>query len=255
MRPFVRAKYGGTLWENWDNANGCDTDNGCDKPNVQSSGTGVGSLNHIMYGGSVGAAVFSIGGIQPFSSAHQELRVVAPIPWLPDAPRGSTVWRSQEGVFSTTWSASSNGSSMPAGDDTASWSLWINVSIPIAASDDGSGTADVRVMLPESTDASAVCAWECGLTDTSTSSSGYASQWISFDAGGGHEELEAILPPQSATTRPTDCAPIWEAGEQADIVVGVENVDWVASQPGYRKFPALSLIVGSGDFAVFAHSC
>jgi hypothetical protein len=145
---------------------------------------------------------------------------------------------------------------MPAGDDAASWSVWINVSIPIAAPDDGSGTADVRVMLPESTDASAVCAWECGLTDTPKSSSGYASEWISFDAGGGHEELKATLPAQSATTaRPTGCAPIWKAGEPAGIVVGVENVGWVASQLGYRKFPALSLIVGSGDFAILAHSC
>lgn len=209
-----------------------------------------------MYGGSVGAAVFSIGGIQPFNSAHQGLRVVAPIPWLPDAPRGSTVWRSQEGVFAATWSASTDGSSLSAGDDAVGWSVWVNVSIPIAALNDGSGTADVHVMLPESTDASAVCAWECGLMDTSTPSSRYASEWISFDAGGGHEELKATVPPRSATTtRPAGCAPIWKAGEPVGSVVGVENVDWVASQPGYRKFPALSLIVDSGDFAVLAHSC
>ena len=47
---YHMARYGGTLWENWDNANGCDTPAGCARADVQSSGIGVGSLNHIMYG-------------------------------------------------------------------------------------------------------------------------------------------------------------------------------------------------------------
>lgn len=45
---YNMAKYGGTLWENWDNANGCDTPAGCAMPGVQLTGKGVGSLNHIM---------------------------------------------------------------------------------------------------------------------------------------------------------------------------------------------------------------
>ena len=44
-----RDADGGTLWERWDNANGCDTPAGCDNKLVQESGLGVGSLNHIMY--------------------------------------------------------------------------------------------------------------------------------------------------------------------------------------------------------------
>eukprot|EP01043_Picozoa_sp_COSAG02_P075829 COSAG02_NODE_15818_length_1139_cov_0.932692_1_plen_89_part_00 len=87
------------------------------------------------------------------------------------------------------------------------------------------------------------------------SSSGHTSEWVSFDAGGGHEELKANVPLRSATTaNSAGCAPIWKAGEPVGSVDGVETVDWVA-RPGYRKFPALSLIVGSGDFAVLAHSC
>ena len=46
---YNMAKYGLTLFENWQNANGCDTPAGCDDHNVQTSGIGVGSLNHIMY--------------------------------------------------------------------------------------------------------------------------------------------------------------------------------------------------------------
>jgi hypothetical protein len=50
------------------------------------------------YGGSVGAAVFGIGGIQPFPGASGR-RVIAPVPWLVDAPRGSAVWQSRAGAI------------------------------------------------------------------------------------------------------------------------------------------------------------
>ena len=47
------------------------------------------------------SAVFGIGGIRPFApSVGGGQRVVAPVPWLPDAPRGSAVWRSSAGVTS-----------------------------------------------------------------------------------------------------------------------------------------------------------
>ena len=253
---YNMAKFGGTLWENWDNANGCDTRNGCDTKDVQSSGIGVGSLNHIMYGGSVGAAVFLLGGIQPFSADSHSKRLVAPVPWLRDAPRGSAVWRSQAGVFSATWAASEDITSvMPAGH-ASRWSVWVNVSVPIGTADDDLGT-DVRVMLPQSTHADAVCAWECGMAVGFPSSSpGYKSKWVSFDAGGGHEELQAVVPSRDATVAElASCKPLWEAGQPAASIAGIGYVHWVDSQPGYRKFPALSLVVGSGDFAVFARSC
>ena len=86
--------------------------------------------------------------------------------------------------------------------------------------------------------------------------SGYASQWVSFDAGGGHEELKATVSPKGTTTTMlTSCTPLWKAGEPAESVAGVRSVEWVSSRPGYRMFPALSLVVGSGDFAVYARSC
>eukprot|EP00035_Acanthoeca_spectabilis_P028353 m.470259 g.470259 ORF g.470259 m.470259 type:complete len:570 (-) comp29594_c0_seq1:499-2208(-) len=60
------------------------------------------SHNHIMQGGSVGEAIFGIGGIRPdfvrgmvpnvARTAASHL-LLAPVPWLPDAPRGATVWR------------------------------------------------------------------------------------------------------------------------------------------------------------------
>ena len=46
---YTMARYGGTLWENWKNALGCDNrTTGCLHAKVQTSGVGVGSLNHIV---------------------------------------------------------------------------------------------------------------------------------------------------------------------------------------------------------------
>ena len=84
---------------------------------------GVGSLNHIMYGGSVGAAVFGIGGIRPNPSGRPSL---APIPWLPDAPRGAVVWQSRAGILSAAWAAATSGLGK-------TWKLWVNVTIPAAS--------------------------------------------------------------------------------------------------------------------------
>ena len=76
------------------------------------------------------AAVFSIGGIEPFSSQSQQ--VIAPIPWLPDAPRGSSVWRSQSGVLAATWAASSDGTSTPAGFLSLSLSVPLSLSVSLS---------------------------------------------------------------------------------------------------------------------------
>ena len=215
------------------------------------------------YGGSVGSAVFDIGGIGgvqphvplgPTSSARpSERRVLAPVPWLPDAPRGSTVWRTHSGTISTAWAAHASNDS--------SWRVWVNVSVPAASSG-----AEVRVMLPRSTAPGDVCAWECGLSSSSLPSSStmtHDTHWISFDAGGGHMELRAVAPSAASTAKPPSaailresCTPIWKAGEPAGHVAGVGSVGWVHDAPGRTMFPALSLAVTSGDFAVFAtRSC
>ena len=184
--------------------------------------------------------MFGIGGIQPFAPSAGERQAVAPVPWLPDAPRGSAVWRSKAGVLSAAWAAATSG-------DT--WSLWVNVSVPSA-----SVGADVHVMLPAATNPSAVCAWECGMAGLPPS---YASHWVSFDEGGGHQEMTAIAPPPIAPSESVGdgCTPLWKAGKPAGSVAGVQGVEWLPSRPGHTMFPALSVAATNGDFAVFAKAC
>ena len=196
-----------------------------------------------MYGGSVGSAVFGIGGIEPFAPSSGGRKSVAPIPWLEDAPRGSAVWRSRAGVTSAAWAASTEGG----------WGVWVNVSLPAS---DG---ADVHVMLPRATQPSAVCAWECGLGGASAS---FTSTWVSFDGAGGHEELQAVAPAASAAFAPTlaspasNCMPIWQEGEPSRTPVpGIANVSWLPARAGRTMFPALNLFASSGAFAVFAREC
>jgi hypothetical protein len=311
---YNMAKYGGTLWENWDNANGCDTPTGCSAhKNPSSTGFGVGSLNHIMYGGSVGTAVFGIGGIQPFvpptaangtnlaphtptDRLHLESTAarsrngggsfgrpnVAPVPWLPDAPRGSAVWRSKLGVTSASWAASgptgtgggTDGDVAHGGtgvaDGATEWHVWVNVTVP-----PGSSGANIQVLLPAKATAAKVCAWECGAVDasaaggvgvggaataaTSASAPSFTSDWVTFDAGGGHHQFRAVVPPPSATAVPRSfdgCRPVWQSGKASvPFTVGVESVGWAPVRPGYTMFPALSLASTSGAYAVFARAC
>ena len=243
---FNMARYGGTLWENWDNANGCDTPAGCEAPRgaVQASGTGVGSLNHIMYSGSVGEAVFGIGGIQPFKSPAGDRPSVAPILWLPEAPRGSAVWRSRDGVISAAWSAAQEG--LTPGP---TWHAWVNVTVPAAS--DG---ADIQVLLPRSTAPTAFCAWECGLA-TAT----YNARWVSFDAGGGHMVYRAGVPHPTHVMTPArlaTCALLWSKGAASmSGAPGVERVGWAAARPGRTMFPALTLVATSGAYAIYAQAC
>lgn len=245
---YSMAKYGGTLWENWKNANGCDTKTGCENPDVNlnssTAGKGVGSLNHIMYGGSVGSAVFGIGGIHPFGLDGEQINI-RPIPWLPDAPLGAAVWRSRAGVVAAAWAASSEASH-----------VWINVTVPAA-----SAGASIQVMLPQSVEPANVCAWECG-TDAPGDASTYTSEWISFDAGGGYNRLRALVPPSTAIDAPSPtsfldrCTPIWRSGQaEKVVVVGMESIKWKAAQPGRTMFPALEIAATSGTYAFFARSC
>ena len=85
----------------------------------------------------------------------------------------------------------------------------------------------------------------------------YASHWVSFDEGGGHQEMTAIAPPPIAPSESVGggCTPLWKAGKPAGIVAGVQGVEWLPSRPGHTMFPALSVAATNGDFAVFAKAC
>ena len=193
-------------------------------------------------------AVFGIGGIQPFGSASGSRAGIAPVPWLPEAPRGSAVWRSQHGGVSAAWSAEPPGGTVTT-TGLVPWHAWVNVSVP--ALSDG---ASVQVMLPRSTEPAAFCAWECGRT-TAT----YTSRWVSFDAGGGHFEHHAVVPPRSQALAPAQlatCAPLWSKGAASKSrVAGIEAVAWVAARPGHTMFPALSLAVTSGAYTIYTRAC
>lgn len=243
---YNMAKYGGTLWESWDNANGCDTPAGCAKKHGF-------SLNHIMHGGSVSQAVFGIGGVQPLmpdssssapASAPLRLRI-APVPWIPDAPRGAAVWRSRAGVASSAWAASESARTK------AAWQLWVNATVPA----NSGRTAEIRVMLPTSASKDSVCVWECGLS--SGAGSFVESDWVSFDVSGGHREYRAVAPAASAVSPPTDtgdCTLVWRPGAVPlkATPLGVESASWLPAEPGRRMFPALSLEATSGSYSFFA---
>ena len=117
---YHMAKSTGTLWAH---PGGADGDRGkCS------------SHNHVMQGGSVGESLFGIGGIQPSfvrtsgsvtDGIPSELPLVlAPVPWLPEAPLGAAVWRALSGVVSTRWAARVD-------NDTGNWSAWVNVTVPV----------------------------------------------------------------------------------------------------------------------------
>ena len=301
---YQMAKYGGTLWENWSNANGCDTPSGCTNPRI-STGVGVGSLNHIMFGGSVGSAVFGLGGIQPPFDSHSTsekrssdtpIRItqfsndepikVAPIAWLPEVSRGSVVWRSQAGTVAASWSVSQTGEGdYPPGqyytaktdiretdqhkttDSPTGWFQWVNVTIPPTA------MADVWVILPQSAQPQSVCAWSCG-----SYSPTFTSEWISFDNSVGHTRISGKLPspPIPPSKINSTCTPIWRQGvalknpgaseigiedcdgQHCDILspdLGIGEVKWEPSRPGYTMFPAIRLQTASGMYAIFAQKC
>ena len=103
---------------------------------------------HNLLGGSISEAVFGIGGLRSHQDAHRTSTTIAPVPWLPSAPRGSAVWRSEKGMVTTSWSAV---------NDSTGWWLWVNASVPPL-----SLGAVVKVMMPKNVLQSDVCAWECG---------------------------------------------------------------------------------------------
>ena len=158
------ASYNGVLWEHWSGADGCREARGCTST--------VGSLCHIMLGGSVGEAVFGIGGLRPHRTEWGSVSSIAPVPWLPDAPRGAAVWRSAHGLVTSAWEAVREGS--------GEWRLWVNVTVPPLST-----RAEVRVMMPKPALPTGVCAWECGLASPAGAPSA-VQEWVSFDAGHGH---------------------------------------------------------------------
>ena len=211
-----------------------------------------------MYGGSVGAAVFGIGGIEPIAPLSGGRKSVAPIPWLPDAPRGAAVWRSLAGATSVSWAATMLGDGAAASSTPGvGWHVWVNVTVPAA-----SNSVNVKVMLPVLAEPGGVCAWECGLSDVLSTAAAFTSQWVSFDAGGGHHQLRASAPAPGASDAPTPsvldsaCSLIWRAGAApATLPTGIESTGWEPARRGYTLFPALGLAATSGAYAVFAKSC
>jgi hypothetical protein len=213
--------------------------------------------------GSVGEGLFGIGGIRPGfmreevpaadDSTQDETRLLlAPVPWLPDAPRGAAVWRTAAGQTSTSWAASDDRESH------GSWGVWVNVTVPPAES----GTAaEVSVMVPQGAQSDAVCAWECGLGGPKVAA--FESQWVSFDSSSsaGHNKLTAVVPPAEAAAAPdtesSTCTALWRAGASSKeaAVAGVGNVVWTPARAGATMYPALTVAVGSGSFAFFARSC
>ena len=227
----------------------------------------------LRYGGSVGAAVFGIGGIQPFSSPSwprtDDFVSVAPIPWLPDAPRGAAVWRSRTGVISASWAAitistatktrPSDTSASGAATSDAAWHVWVNVTVPPTSSSTG---ANISVMLPSSATPGGVCAWECGQANGVGEPVAYTTRWISFDSAGGHEQLSAVVPPADAASAPEpsrlhdSCTPLWSSGTASkQVPEGVLDVIWAAARPGYTLYPSITLTTTSGAYAVFAEAC
>ena len=241
---YHMAASTGTIWAH---PGGADGDNGkCS------------SHNHVMQGGSVGEGVFGIGGIRPHfmrgevptSGGTQNLNrlLLAPVPWLPDAPRGAAVWRTSTGVASTSWAAQTDPEL-----ESSQWSVWVNVTVPI-----DSGITDVRIMAPQEVQSGAMCAWECGFGRQTTST--FKSQWVSFDNSTGHHKLTAVVPStHTATARGTmssACTPIWRSGASLKrLPVGIQSVVWMAAKGGSAMYPALSVAVGSGSYAFFAQAC
>jgi hypothetical protein len=250
---YHMAASTGTIWAH---PGGADGDNGkCS------------SHNHVMQGGSVGEGLFGIGGIQPHyirgevpttagtgGQAAKRL-VLAPVPWLPDAPRGSAVRRGAGGLAATSWAAQIG----PSGPHELQWRIWVNATVPA----EGRGSSEVHVMLPQATRSEAVCAWECGYSLTPGVAT-FKSQWVSFDSSSstGHQKLTAVLPSSHAAAAAPDtessslCAPLWRAGVREKVTVaGIDSVSFIPAKAGSRMYPALTVAVGSGSFAFFARSC
>jgi len=210
------------------------------------------SHNHVMMGGSVGEAIWGIGGIQPAfvrapvpdGTIGERHLLLAPVPWLPESPRGAAVWRTTAGIASTSWAARNRTS----GDH---WGVWVNVTVPV-----GGDVADVKIMVPQGVTHDAVCAWDCGMLDPVAS---FRSEWVSFDNGGGHRKIIAVAPPAGAGAAPetasSACTAVWRSGNAVGGTVGVASVAWSPQQPGTSLFPALTLTVGSGSYGFFAQAC
>ena len=205
------------------------------------------SHGHVMQGGSIGEAVYGIGGIRPFFVRGTTRRnlLLAPVPWLSGASRGSAVWRSTQGVASTSWAVH--------GNSNTNWSVWVNVTVPA-----GGGTASVAVMLPSSARRDGVCAWECGFKHPVLAVP-FTRHWVSFGNTDGFIRFSAVAPSPTSANAPdtTRCNPVWNSGASAlrAVAAGMEDVKWAPVQPGVTMFPELALTVVSGHYAFFARSC
>eukprot|EP01048_Picozoa_sp_COSAG05_P000110 COSAG05_NODE_3_length_51333_cov_129.132080_10_plen_602_part_00 len=222
------------------------------------------SHGHIMQGGSVGDGLFGVGGIRPHfmrgevpttdvDTKSAKRLLLAPVPWLPDAPRGAAVWRTDAGVASSSWAAQNDG-----GESPQQWSVWVNATVP-AASD----VSEIQVMVPHGAQSDAVCVWECGFADPAAGVAAFTSQWVSFDdsSSTGHQKLTAIVPSAQAAVAPDTessvCRAVWraQAASKQETIPGIDSVAWMPAKPGSAMYPALTVVVGSGSYAFFAQSC
>lgn len=219
------------------------------------------SHGHIMQGGSVGDGLFGIGGIRPHfmrgevptdaGTEGAKRLLLAPVPWLPNAPRGAAVWRTAAGIASTSWAVQTDGESLQR------WNVWVNATVP--ADSDGS---DIQVMVPHGAQRDAVCVWECGFGDPTAGVAAFKSQWVSFDSSSstGHRKLTAIVPsPQTAAAPDTEssvCTAVWRAGVASkETIPGIDSVMWTPAKAGSAMYAAFTVAVGSGSYAFFAQSC
>ena len=217
------------------------------------------SHGHIMQGGSVGDGLFGIGGIRPSfmrgevpTDARTEDAkplLLAPVPWLPEAPRGAAVWRSGAGIASTSWAAQSD-------RESSGWAVWVNATVPVESS-----VAEIHVMVPQAAQ-NEVCAWECGFGHAATAGAAFKAQWVSFDSSSstGYQKLTAVVPSEQAASAPNTqspaCTAVWRAGAASkETVTGIERVGWSPAKAGSRMYPALTVTVSSGAYAFFAKSC
>jgi hypothetical protein len=237
---YHMAKSTGTLWAHPGGADG--GDGKCT------------SHNHIMMGGSVGEALYGIGGIQPSfireavpdAGDFTEQLLLAPVPWLPDAPRGAAVWRTDAGMASTSWAAVAD-----SGSSETSWRVWVNVTIPVHCEE-----SLVKIMVPKSAQPNAVCVWECGFQQQPSPT--FETRWTAFDDGGGFYKTSAAVPPSapSPDTTSSVCTALWRSGSSTGKTVpGISTMYWTPAKQGAAMFPALTVSAGSGTYAFHAARC
>ena len=224
------------------------------------------SHSHIMQGGSVGEAVFGLGGIRPpflrqaipnMVTLNERQVLLAPVPWLPGMPFGAAAWRTLAGVASTRWAVTGDEVEIDEGGDTtvfSNWSVWVNVTVP-SGSGVGLDSAQVQIMVPRSAERNSTCLWECGPGQPTA----FESTEISFGSTASYRRITAIAPSgpvAAADVQRPECTVLWRSGvTEPPFAVGVSKIDWSPAMPGYFMFPAINVTLVSGGYSFFACPC